>query len=149
MANTSNANTQSKLLEVNAECEVEQENSSNFPWGIESQHSPLGTVGAPSQWYHSHWSSQEPSAHYEMILCLSDAVDPSRPHTIIESGHQQSLLGDHQAPIATELSRWCRSPRVISHILSLDKEKPMHSVCALGACKAQNFVSEKNNDTNK
>jgi hypothetical protein len=28
------------------------------------------------------WSLQEPSAHYEMILCHSGAVDPSRPLTI-------------------------------------------------------------------
>jgi hypothetical protein len=27
------------------------------------------------------WSSQESSAHYEMILCHSGAVDPSRPLT--------------------------------------------------------------------
>jgi hypothetical protein len=27
------------------------------------------------------WSLQEPSAHYEMILCHSGAVDPSRPLT--------------------------------------------------------------------
>jgi hypothetical protein len=29
-----------------------------------------------------HWSSQEPSAHYEMILCYSGAMDPSRLLTI-------------------------------------------------------------------
>jgi hypothetical protein len=29
------------------------------------------------------WSSQEPSAHYEMILCHSDAVDRSRALTIL------------------------------------------------------------------
>jgi hypothetical protein len=45
------------------------------------------------------------SAQYEMILYLFGAVDPSRPHTIIESGHQQILWGDHRALIATEPSR--------------------------------------------
>jgi hypothetical protein len=29
------------------------------------------------------WSLQEPSAHYEMILCHSGTVDPSRPLTIL------------------------------------------------------------------
>jgi hypothetical protein len=29
------------------------------------------------------WSLQEPSAHYEMILRHSSAVDPSRPLTIL------------------------------------------------------------------
>jgi hypothetical protein len=29
------------------------------------------------------WSSQEPSALYEMILCLSGTVDPSQPRTTL------------------------------------------------------------------
>jgi hypothetical protein len=59
-----------------------------------------------------------------MIIYLSDAVDPSRPRTSIELGHHQILRDDYQTPIATEPSRWCRSPRVISYGLSLDQEKP-------------------------
>jgi hypothetical protein len=83
-----------------------QEDSFNFSRGIEE--SALST--SPRWSTHARvslppWSSQEPSAHCEMILCLSDVVDPSRPRTIVESGHQQILRGDHRTPIATEPSR--------------------------------------------
>jgi hypothetical protein len=43
--------------------------------------------------------------YYEMILCLCGTVDPSRLCTIIELGHQQSLWGDHRAPIAVSITK--------------------------------------------
>jgi hypothetical protein len=59
------------------------EDSSNFFAEVsKSQHSFLVLVGAPVQGYRPPLSSQEPSAHYEMILCHSGAVDLSRPLTI-------------------------------------------------------------------
>jgi hypothetical protein len=48
----------------------------------------------------------------------------------LEPGHQQILWGDHRAAIATKPSRWYWSPRVISHRLSLNQEKPN----ACGVC---------------
>jgi hypothetical protein len=48
----------------------------------------------------------------------------------LEPAHQQILQGYHHAPNTTKPSRWCRSPRVTSHRLSLDQEKPN----ACGVC---------------
>jgi hypothetical protein len=55
------------------------EDSSNFSQGIEE--SALSTSPHPRKGIAPPWSSQEPSAHYEMILCHSGVVDPSRPLT--------------------------------------------------------------------
>jgi hypothetical protein len=40
----------------------------HFFRGIEESTLSLVLVGAPGQGYRSPWSSQEPSAHYEMIF---------------------------------------------------------------------------------
>jgi hypothetical protein len=77
-----------------------------FSRGIEeSTLFPSPRWGTPRKGITPPWSSQEPSALYKMILCLSGVVDPSRPHTIFESGHQQVLRGDHRTLIATKSSR--------------------------------------------
>jgi hypothetical protein len=47
-----------------------------------SRHSSLVLVEHPRKGIAPPWSLQEPSAHYELILCHSSAVDPSRPLTI-------------------------------------------------------------------
>jgi hypothetical protein len=43
------------------------------------------------------WSLQEPSAHYELILCHSGAVDLSRPLTIM------SQVTNKSSKVITEL----------------------------------------------
>jgi hypothetical protein len=54
MANTRNANTQSKLLKVNTECKGRAKKLLRiFPRVSESQHSQLVLVGAPAQGYRS------------------------------------------------------------------------------------------------
>jgi hypothetical protein len=54
------------------------EDSSNFFAEVsKSRHSSLVLVGAPRKGIAPPWSSQEPSAHYEMILSHSGMVDPS------------------------------------------------------------------------
>jgi hypothetical protein len=72
------------MLKVNVECKARVRRLLQiFVEVSKSRHSSLALVGAPAQGYRSPWSSQEPSALYEMILCHSDAVDPSRPRTIL------------------------------------------------------------------
>jgi hypothetical protein len=70
------------MLKVNTECKVRVRRLLQFFVEVsKSRHSSLVLVGAPAQGYRSPWSSQEPSALYDMILCHSDVVDPSRPRT--------------------------------------------------------------------
>jgi hypothetical protein len=83
------------MLKVNAKSKVGTRRLLHFFEVSKIQHSPLVLVGAPTQGYRSPWSLQEPSAHYEMILCLFGVVDPSRSRTTIELGYQQILYGDH------------------------------------------------------
>jgi hypothetical protein len=67
------------MVKVNAECKARVRSLLQFFVEVsKSWHSSLVLVGAPAQGYHPPWSSQEPSALYEMILCHSGAVDPSR-----------------------------------------------------------------------
>jgi hypothetical protein len=92
------------MLKVNVECKVRARRLlQSFPEVSKSRHSSLVLVGAPAQGYRSPLVG--PSDLYEMIICLSGGVDPSRPRTIFESGHQQVLWGDHRTPIATKPSR--------------------------------------------
>jgi hypothetical protein len=70
------------MLELNAECKAKCRKLHFFAEVSKSRHSSLVLVGAPAQGYRSSWSSKEPNDHYEMILCHSGAVDPSRPLTI-------------------------------------------------------------------
>jgi hypothetical protein len=59
------------------------EDSSNFSCGIEeSALFPSPCWSTPRKGIAPPLSLQEPSAHYEVILCHSGAVDPSRPLTI-------------------------------------------------------------------
>jgi hypothetical protein len=70
------------MLKVNVECKARVRILLQFFVEVsKSRHSFLVLVGAPAQGYHSPLSSQEPSALYEMILCDSGTVDPSRPCT--------------------------------------------------------------------
>jgi hypothetical protein len=91
------------MLELNVECKARFIRLLQFFAEVsKSRHSSLVLVGAPAQGYRSPWSSQEPSTHYEMILCHSDAVDPSRPLTISsrvtnKSSKVITVLQRHQA----------------------------------------------------
>jgi hypothetical protein len=71
------------MLELNAECKARFRRLLQFFAEVsKSQHSSLVLVGAPAQGYRSPLVLARKSAHYEMILCHSGAVDPSRPLTI-------------------------------------------------------------------
>jgi hypothetical protein len=70
------------MLKVNAGCKVRVRRLLQFSAEVsKSRHSSLVLVGAPAQGYRSPWSLQEPRALYEMILCHSGVVNPSRPRT--------------------------------------------------------------------
>jgi hypothetical protein len=72
------------MLKLNVECKARLRRLLQFFAEVsKSRHSSLVLVGAPVQGYRSPWSSQEPSTHYEVILCHSGAVDPSRSLTIL------------------------------------------------------------------
>jgi hypothetical protein len=124
MTNNRNENTQSKLLKVSVGCKVR---AGKLLWIFlkvsESRYSPQVLVGAPAQGYSS------PLVLARTKCSLWDDHLPLRysgslrTANKLESGHQQILKGNHRALNATESSWWCRSPRVISHKLSLDQEK--------------------------
>jgi hypothetical protein len=70
------------MLKINAECKAKLRRLLQlFTEVSKSRHSSLVLIGHPRKGITPPWSSQELSAHYEVILCHSGAVDPSWPHT--------------------------------------------------------------------
>jgi hypothetical protein len=73
------------MLELNVECKARLRRLLQFFCrGIEeSALFPSPRWSTPHKGIAPPWSSQEPSAHFEMILCHSGVVDPSRSLTIL------------------------------------------------------------------
>jgi hypothetical protein len=112
------------MLKLNAECKTRLRRLLQFFVEVsKSRHSSLVLVGASAQRYRSPLVF----ARTKWLLWC-DSLPLRRGGSLmtaynLEPGHQQILRGDHRAPNATKSSRWCRSPRVTSHRLSLDQEK--------------------------
>ena len=94
------------MLELNAECKAKFRRLLQFfPEVSKSRHSTLVLVGAPAQGYRS------PLVLARTKCSLRDDPLPlQRGGSLktaykLESGHQQDLHGDHQAPNATKPSR--------------------------------------------
>jgi hypothetical protein len=71
------------MLELNTKCKAKFRRLLHFSRGIEeSALFPSPRWSTPRKGIAPPWSSQEPSAHYEMVLYHSGVVDPSRLLTI-------------------------------------------------------------------
>jgi hypothetical protein len=71
------------MFELNAECKARFRRLLQFfPEVSKSRHSSLVLIGAPVQGYRSPLVLARTKCYYEMILCHSSAVDPSRLLTI-------------------------------------------------------------------
>jgi hypothetical protein len=131
------------MLKINAECKVRVRRLLHFfVEESKSRHSSLVLVGAPTQGYRSPLVlARTKCSIWDDPLPLWRGGSLTTTYKF-EPGHQQVLWGDHRTPIATKLSRWCRSPRVTSHRLSLDQEKPNAcGVCLKGKCALGPFLS--------
>jgi hypothetical protein len=70
------------MLKVNVKCKARVRKPLQFFVEVsKSWHSSQSLLEHPHKGIAPPWSSQEPSALYEMILCDSNAVDLSRPRT--------------------------------------------------------------------
>jgi hypothetical protein len=67
------------MIKLNAECKEKLRKLLQFFAEVsKSRHSSLVPLEHPRKGIAPPWSSQEPGAHYEVILCHFGAVDPSR-----------------------------------------------------------------------
>jgi hypothetical protein len=110
------------MLKVNAECKVRTIRLLQFfPEVLNNRHSSLVLIGAPTQGYRS-----------PLVLARTKCALWNDPSPLLRGGSltiaynlrvgsPRSPPGDHRTPIATKLSRWCRSPRVKSIDFHLTK----------------------------